>query len=39
MESYNITSYIAYTTIDNALNNNTFIQHFYNYLDKDWKLF
>jgi len=24
IESYNITSYIVYTTIDNALNNNTF---------------
>ena len=25
IESYNITSYIIYTTIDNASNNNTFI--------------
>ena len=25
IESYNITSYIVYTTIDNALNNDTFI--------------
>jgi len=25
MESYNITSYIAYTTMDNALNNDTFV--------------
>jgi len=25
MESYNITSHIIYTTMDNALNNNTFI--------------
>ena len=39
IEFYNITSYIIYTTINNALNNNTFIQHFYNYLDKDQKLF
>ena len=39
IKSYDILLYIAYTTIDNALNNNTFVQHFYNYLDKDWKLF
>jgi len=25
VESYNITSHIAYTTMDNALNNNTFV--------------
>ena len=39
VESYNIIFYIIYTTIDNTLNNNTFIQHFYNYLDKNQKLF
>jgi diphthamide biosynthesis methyltransferase len=35
VKSYNIIFYIAYTTIDNVLNNNTFTQYFYNYLDKD----
>ena len=39
VESYNITSHITYTTMDNASNNDTFAQHFYNYLDKNWKLF
>ena len=39
IESYDISLYIAYTTMDNALNNNTFAQYFYDYLDKDWKLF
>ena len=39
IESYDISSHIAYTTMDNASNNDTFAQHFYDYLDKDWKLF
>ena len=35
IESYDISSHIAYTTMDNTSNNDTFAQHFYDYLDKD----